>query len=100
MNFDDIKDELCYCGALKSQHKGINGHGPCIETDCKQFTWKKFIMKTKAEKKKGPRKYGVLLDGNLMDFEGQITFTKYIAETMAKTIKGQLVEVQITQAVQ
>lgn len=33
-------DELCYCGNLQSLHEGMNGHGPCPESGCSQFTWK------------------------------------------------------------
>ncbi len=36
----DIKDEICYCGALKSQHDGINGRGSYMKNWCKKFTYK------------------------------------------------------------
>jgi len=35
-----IIDELCHCGALKSEHDGVINHGGCEETDCFKFTWK------------------------------------------------------------
>ena len=100
MKAEDIKDELCHCGALKSQHNGIDGHGSCTEMDCKKFTWKRFIFKTKKEKKKkrNPENFGVLLDGKLMaiDWGGKITFAKDVAKSMAKSLGGQVVEVEMT----
>lgn len=45
-----IIDELCYCGALQSEHNGLQGHGSCEKTNCNQFTWKEFIFKTKEGK--------------------------------------------------
>ena len=41
-----IADELCYCGALKSEHKGFQGHGRCDRTGCVQFTWFGFVKKS------------------------------------------------------
>ena len=38
-----IVDELCYCGALKSEHLGFQGHGMCTKTGCGQFTWFCFL---------------------------------------------------------
>jgi hypothetical protein len=40
-----IIDEMCYCGAKKSEHDGFQGHGPCKKTKCEKFTWKGFITK-------------------------------------------------------
>jgi hypothetical protein len=43
-----IIDEMCYCGARKSEHSPqmhlggkltVYGHGPCERTKCRQFTW-------------------------------------------------------------
>lgn len=60
MTIEDYYNEAkswCYCGHLgdgpsedvadpmwRSQHAGINGHGPCnVEgCECMQFTWKGF----------------------------------------------------------
>jgi len=38
-----VADELCYCGAKKSEHEGYNGHGHCTRTNCSQFTWYGFL---------------------------------------------------------
>ena len=42
-----VKDEVCTCGHLKSQHAGLNGHGICTEEgcECAQFTWEKWVLK-------------------------------------------------------
>jgi hypothetical protein len=42
-----VIDELCYCGALKSEHHGFQGHGHCTKTHCGQFTWFCFLKKEK-----------------------------------------------------
>jgi len=52
----EIADELCYCGCLKSQHAGTNGHGPCMVCeDCVQYTYKCFLGKV-AEGNKAKEK--------------------------------------------
>lgn len=100
LTFDDIKDELCYCGALKSQHGksrfGIPGHGSYTKTGCLKFTWKSFILKTAKEKK--AEKYAVLVGGKIASIgdSDKITFTKETALSMAKTLKGEVVEMKIT----
>ena len=47
-----LKNELCECGHLGGSSLGTfnshkprfeRGHGECIECDCKQFTWVKFV---------------------------------------------------------
>ena len=47
MNKEDIIDEMCQCGHLKSEHNTTivfaPGHGSCKNCECKQFTWKKII---------------------------------------------------------
>ncbi len=42
-----IKDEMCSCGHLKSEHATttLKGHGACTKCDCFQFTWNHFIYK-------------------------------------------------------
>ena len=52
INPDEILDELCECGHLKSKHKPFltPGHGSCTQCDCRQFTWKEFVFKTDARK--------------------------------------------------
>lgn len=55
LNPEDIVDEICMCGHLKSMHRPSNealahdvlvlGHGPCRECDCPKFTWKDFVLK-------------------------------------------------------
>jgi hypothetical protein len=62
----NIVDELCACGAKKSEHVsrmhdighatvGVPGHGACKRTKCKQFTWDSWIFEdeitVKAPKK-------------------------------------------------
>lgn len=41
------RDELCYCGHLKSQHNPTvtPGHGSCAvrPCECAKFTWKAFV---------------------------------------------------------
>lgn len=44
-----IVDELCYCGALKSDHIGFQGHGACSKSRCGQFTWFCFLKKGKVK---------------------------------------------------
>lgn len=41
-------DELCHCGALRSQHNDrfAYGHGPCQPTNCAQYTWARTIYQT------------------------------------------------------
>lgn len=49
----DIKDELCTCGHLKTEHnnqhnypsENNDGHGNCKVCACKQFTWKSFVLR-------------------------------------------------------
>jgi len=58
---EDVQDELCECGHLKSEHtwqqtnelgskmrgaKGVSeGSGFCLKCRCGQFTWKAFLLK-------------------------------------------------------
>ena len=47
-NYDEDKPKsMCYCGhtgdGANSQHGGLMGHGPCLECDCIQFTWKGWL---------------------------------------------------------
>lgn len=41
-----IKDEVCTCGHLKSEHTGLNGHGACTveKCGCIQFTWASWVI--------------------------------------------------------
>lgn len=48
-----VIDELCYCGARKSVHNGLKGHGACPAKDCQRFTWKAFITEPVKRAKKG-----------------------------------------------
>ena len=45
---EDIVDEVCTCGHLKSHHCDRFGqnHGACRSTDCdcKQYTWRCFLF--------------------------------------------------------
>ena len=40
-----IVNEMCICGALKTEHLPhfSPGHGPCLRTGCPKFTWDHFI---------------------------------------------------------
>lgn len=38
-----VVNERCYCGAMRTEHAGIIGHGPCDANDCEKFTWREFI---------------------------------------------------------
>lgn len=42
---ETIINELCSCGALKTEHNPTLalGHGSCDRTNCRKFTWDKFI---------------------------------------------------------
>lgn len=105
MNMEDILDELCYCGALKSEHGGLNGHGSCGRTDCKQYTWKQFIFKTKEDKKKdkeGPKNYAVMVDNCITQFSGgsRITYTKETAKQISEILGGKVVQIEITEVVE
>ena len=62
MEREDIKDETCSCGCLKSDHKpsveqlrhiirapvdvlkSLAGHGACTRCDCQKFTWTGFVV--------------------------------------------------------
>jgi len=46
IDWSKVKDEMCYCGHLKSEHNDIyaKGHGSCTKCNCKKFTWKEFVM--------------------------------------------------------
>ncbi len=35
-----VKDGRCICGALQSEHRGFEGHGDCVKTNCEKFRWK------------------------------------------------------------
>jgi hypothetical protein len=43
-----IENEECYCGAMRTEHSpgpaGAFGHGACLRTKCKQFTWKRMVI--------------------------------------------------------
>lgn len=41
-----IYDELCHCGCYRSQHNDRFdlGYGSCTLCECKQFTWKGFLV--------------------------------------------------------
>jgi len=45
-----VINERCRCGALKTQHdqRLAMGHGPCPETQCRQFTWDSWVMERGA----------------------------------------------------
>jgi hypothetical protein len=40
-----VVDEQCSCGHKRSQHEDrfSLGHGYCLDCNCKQFTWTKWI---------------------------------------------------------
>lgn len=40
-----IVDEVCLCGALRSEHEDTlaYGHGPCPDNRCTKFTWAGFV---------------------------------------------------------
>ena len=49
-NWDDVVDEKCACGHLRSKHNDLIpviavGKGDCKECKCKRFTWVSFVMK-------------------------------------------------------
>lgn len=46
--WEKVKDEVCTCGHLKSEHGGLNGHGACpvLECSCNQFTWAAWVLKS------------------------------------------------------
>ena len=62
MERDDIKDEMCSCGCLKSAHgptteelakifkaseevlASLAGHGACTRCTCEKFTWTGFVV--------------------------------------------------------
>ena len=61
-NGREIVDELCDCGAMKSEHAprfhekikvAVMGHGSCERTKCRQFTWVSWVL---AKKTKGGKK--------------------------------------------
>jgi len=46
-----IVDEMCACGALRSEHVSDNmswRHGGCEKTMCQRFTWKHFVFAPKG----------------------------------------------------
>lgn len=50
MKSEDIQDEMCTCGHLKSEHADlvdgfIPDAGECEQCDCVRFTWESFIFK-------------------------------------------------------
>lgn len=41
-----VEDEVCLCGKLRSEHADLVvgwGHGPCEETNCIRFTWRRAV---------------------------------------------------------
>lgn len=44
--WEDVRDELCVCKHLKSEHGNTiaRGHGSCTKCECGKFTWKSFVM--------------------------------------------------------
>jgi PRTRC genetic system protein C len=47
INPEDIQDEKCTCGHLRSEHNDRfeQGHGSCKKCDCRKFTWDSWVMK-------------------------------------------------------
>lgn len=50
LNFNDVVDEKCRCGHLKSEHTDLHpvyakGKGACKKCECERFTWVSFVMK-------------------------------------------------------
>ena len=45
-----VVDDLCACGALRSQHNHTLawGHGDCPATECGKFTWVEWVMEGDA----------------------------------------------------
>ena len=44
-------DELCACGALRSEHEDRyeGGHGACKATNCTKFTWVGFVEREEPD---------------------------------------------------
>jgi hypothetical protein len=34
--------DRCKCGRGRDEHYGLQGHGACVATGCRQFTWSHF----------------------------------------------------------
>lgn len=51
----NIKDELCRCGHLKSEHQDLytisHGDGPCRECACKKYTWAAFVFEEESNER-------------------------------------------------
>ena len=49
-NWDNVVDENCNCGHLRSDHRDLHpvfakGKGACKKCKCERFTWISFVMK-------------------------------------------------------
>ena len=44
-----ILNEECSCGRMITEHAGLNGHGPSLDGECRQFTWVRWIHPEEGE---------------------------------------------------